>query len=79
MAKNVGYYLKGESPGVAIPILEFYQFAKSKKLTIEDLNEHSWPVAARNLVNYKKYGSGGQRHETLISYYNSWKDMRGEV
>lgn len=76
MGRNVEYYLSRESPEVAIPILGFYQFSKSKRLTVADLDEHSWPVAIRALVAYEKHGSGEKHHQTLISYYNTWKGMK---
>lgn len=76
MPKNVEYYLSKESPEVALPVAGFYQFARSKRLAIDDLDEHSWPVAVRALVAYEKYGSGEKHHETLIGYYNDWKAMR---
>lgn len=76
MPKGVEQYLKGVDSEVVVPIRGFYQFALSKRLTKDDLNEHSWSVAVRALVNYEKYGSGEKRHETLISYYTAWKELK---
>ena len=51
----------------------FYNFARGK-LTLETLGESSWKKTIKVLADWENFGSGEDRHSSLINYYELWRE-----